>query len=127
MAKLHLNLKKILVDKCNVLAVKETTDDAGQLSGGLDTGAPIATDRACRLIPMKGSVENTTDTRLNITQYNVFMMPIDGYDINEHMWLQVWQNIGGNWVGGRYYNIVSAPPQLMEGAPLQLVVEEVRA
>jgi hypothetical protein len=122
---LHLNLKKILIDKCDVLQVNQTTDDAGQKSSGIDL-LPLALDRPCRLIPMKGSRENTTETRLSVSRYNVFIMPPDGVDINEHLWLQVWQYIGKTWVGGKYYNIVDAPPQLMEGAPIELIVEEVR-
>lgn len=123
---LHLNLKKILVDKCDVLRLSPTTDDAGQFSNGFDT-TPLAVAQPCRLIPMKGSRENTTDTRIAISRYNVFIMPPAGVDINEHLWLQVWQYLGNAWVGGKYYNIIDAPPQLLDGAPIELIVEEVRA
>lgn len=127
MAKLHLNLKKILVDKCNVLEVTQTPDAAGQLSNGVNTTTPLAADQRCRLIPMGRKLkENTTETRLSESYFNVFMMP-PGFQLTEHHWLQIWQFIGNTWIGGELYNIVDAPPQLMEGAPVELVVKQVRA
>jgi hypothetical protein len=125
---IKLNLKKILIDACDIYRNNPVRDETGH---EVDTGTvQIAANLKCRLLPVKSRKTqpgNPDESKVAVSRFTLYLMPptfASGDVLDEHKVVRV--TVFGSLTPADYYIIEVLPPVLV-GAPVELTLELVKS
>lgn len=122
---IKLNLSNVFTDSADVLADNPAVDDYGHTSS--PASVVVATGQPCKLLPYiskKGGSESKAVKKDSSLSFSLFIFPLPvsvenptGKQIDEHMWVKI---------AGLRYDVKSAIPPVISGAPSEIFLELIK-
>lgn len=127
MLSIDLDLSDVLTDVCDVKANATAKDDYGQTTsvGSVTKASGVA----CKLLPYvsrRGGRENKAENKAAFANFTLYMFPIEGLTLDEHMWITLTSTNGQAVANPRRYDITTVVDPVVAGAPLEVYLELVK-